>query len=193
MVKISGKGDFSSAWKSSSINKEWNITSKPVLRVWLIHFSTYFYHLLKVTKSYHFSLSLSLYIYIYAVIHRNTFLLYHNSSVWVDTWDAWCWDRNAADFTLVGYLTAVPWATYICVCNIKMIVNKEASLKISWEEQSVLKRRLYTKNCKARLKSSFEISDLILHSCDSQTDCVVSQLISVARYTRLFKLGLKPS
>ena len=29
----------------SSVNKEWNITSKPVVSVWFIYFSTYFYYL----------------------------------------------------------------------------------------------------------------------------------------------------
>ena len=43
---------------------------------------------------------LSLSIYIYIVIHRQTILLYHNSSVWLDTQDASSWDWNLPNFTL---------------------------------------------------------------------------------------------
>ena len=52
-----------------SFNKELNIENKTVESVWFIHFSTYFYHLVGFTKTYHFSLpplpplSLSIYIY----------------------------------------------------------------------------------------------------------------------------------
>ena len=38
-------------------------------------------------------------IYIYIVIHWQTVSLYPNSSMWLDIWDAWSWDRNTADFT----------------------------------------------------------------------------------------------
>ena len=41
-----------------------------------------------------------IYIYIYIVIHKQTVLLNHNSSVWLDTSDAWSWDRNPPKFTL---------------------------------------------------------------------------------------------
>ena len=37
---------------------------------------------------------------VYIVIHRQTVSLYHNSSMWLDTWDAWSWDRNPPNFTL---------------------------------------------------------------------------------------------
>ena len=40
-------------WRSS-LNKEWNITTKPVVSVWFIHFSTYFYHFVRFTQIYHF-------------------------------------------------------------------------------------------------------------------------------------------
>ena len=40
------------------------------------------------------------YIYIYIVTHRPTVSLTHNSSVWLDTSDAWSWDRNPPNFTL---------------------------------------------------------------------------------------------
>ena len=43
-------------WRSSSMNKEWNIMTKPVVSVWFIHFSTCFYHLVRFTKIYHFSI-----------------------------------------------------------------------------------------------------------------------------------------
>ena len=38
--------------------------------------------------------------YIYIVIHRQTVSFYQNSSVWLDTQDAWCRDRNPSNFTL---------------------------------------------------------------------------------------------
>ena len=37
------------------MNKEWNITPKPVVSVWFIHFFTYFDHLVRFTKIYHSS------------------------------------------------------------------------------------------------------------------------------------------
>ena len=37
-----------------------------------------------------------------------TLSLYHNSSMWLDTWDDWSSAGNPADFTIVGYLTAEP-------------------------------------------------------------------------------------
>ena len=37
------------------------------------------------------------------VIHRHTVSLYHNTSMWLDTRDAWSWDRNLADLMPVGY------------------------------------------------------------------------------------------
>ena len=49
-----------------------------------------------------------IYIYIYIVIHTETVSLYHNYSVWLDTQDAWSWDRNLPNLTLdlVSYLSA---------------------------------------------------------------------------------------
>ena len=41
-----------------------------------------------------------IYIYIYIFIHRQTVSLYHNSSVWLETEDAWSWDRNLPNVTL---------------------------------------------------------------------------------------------
>ena len=49
-----------------------------------------------------------IYIYIYIVIHWQTVLLYHNSSVWLDLWDASSQDWNLANFTSVRYLTLEP-------------------------------------------------------------------------------------
>ena len=46
-----------------------------------------------------------IYIYIYIVIHRQTFSLYHSSSVWLDPRYTSSRHRNPADFTSVGYLT----------------------------------------------------------------------------------------
>ena len=37
---------------------------------------------------------------IYIVIHRQTVSLYHNSSMGIETLDAWSWDRNPLKFTL---------------------------------------------------------------------------------------------
>ena len=44
--------------------------------------------------------STHIYIYIYIVIHRQTVSFYQNSSVWLDTQDAWNWDRNPSNITL---------------------------------------------------------------------------------------------
>ena len=41
------------------------------------------------------------------ICHPQAVLLYHNSSLWLDTWDASIWDRNLADFTSVWYVTPV--------------------------------------------------------------------------------------
>ena len=46
-------------------SSEWNCLC------WFINSPTYFYHLVRFTKIYHFSLSLSLYIYIYIYINEN--------------------------------------------------------------------------------------------------------------------------
>ena len=42
----------------------------------------------------------NIYIYIYLVIHRQTVLLYHNSSVWLDTLEISCWDRKPPNLAL---------------------------------------------------------------------------------------------
>ena len=52
----------------SSLNKEQNITTKPVVSVWFIHFYTYFYHRLRFAKIYHFST------YIYICVRINLVL-----------------------------------------------------------------------------------------------------------------------
>ena len=41
-----------------------------------------------------------IFIYIFISIHRQTVSLYHNFPVWLDTLDAWSWDRNPPNFTL---------------------------------------------------------------------------------------------
>ena len=46
-----------------------------------------------------------IYIYIYIIIHRQTVLLYHTTSVCLDMQDVSSWDRNPADFMSIGYLT----------------------------------------------------------------------------------------
>ena len=40
-----------------------------------------------------------IYLSIYIVIHRQTVLLYYNSSMWLDTQSALSWDWNPSDFT----------------------------------------------------------------------------------------------
>ena len=60
-------------WRSCSLNKERNITNKPVINVWIILFSNYFYHLVSFTKIYHFSLSLSLSLSIYIYIYKEVY------------------------------------------------------------------------------------------------------------------------
>ena len=44
---------------------------------------------------------LCMYVCMYIVIYWQTVSLYHNPSVWLDTWDASSWDRNPADFKSV--------------------------------------------------------------------------------------------
>ena len=51
------------------------------------------YFILSLTHSY-------IYIYIYIIIHRQTVSFYQNSSMWLDTQDAWSRDRNLSNFTL---------------------------------------------------------------------------------------------
>ena len=46
-----------------------------------------------------------IYIYIYCHLHTDCFVL---SQLWLDTRDTSRWNRNLADFTPVGYLTAEP-------------------------------------------------------------------------------------
>ena len=43
-----------------------------------------------------------IYIYIY-IIHRQTVSLNHNSSIWIDTWDASSRDRNPAKFNIISH------------------------------------------------------------------------------------------
>ena len=43
---------------------------------------------------------------VYIIIHKQTALLYQNSSVWSDTRDVSSWDQNPAEFTPVGYLNS---------------------------------------------------------------------------------------
>ena len=50
-----------------------------------------------------------IYIYIYIVFYRQTISLHHNSTVWLDTWDAPSQDRKPANFKIYIYI-------YICVC-----------------------------------------------------------------------------
>ena len=74
-----------------------------------------------------------IYIYVYIGIHRQTVLLYHNSSGWLDTLYAWSWDRNPPNFSLdlvsdrsankrttsakgiIRYYLATPAAVFICL------------------------------------------------------------------------------
>ena len=57
--------------KSGNLLKAPRITTKPIVSVWFIHFSTYFYHLVRFTKIYHFS------IYIFFIfIKKQTYLCY---------------------------------------------------------------------------------------------------------------------
>ena len=44
------------------------------------------------------------------IIHRQTVLLYHNSSVWLDTLYASSWNRNQPNFTLDQEHTAQPFS-----------------------------------------------------------------------------------
>ena len=54
-----------------------------------------------------------LYIYIYIfVIHRQTVLLYHKSSEWLDTLDASSWDENPTNVRLITYRSGIS-VTYV--------------------------------------------------------------------------------
>ena len=78
--KISGNSDKSDAYKEFgsdisffTLNKEWNITSKPYVSVWSIHLPTYSYHLFRFTtiSTYlfvHICLSISISPYLYQLI-----------------------------------------------------------------------------------------------------------------------------
>ena len=88
MIKISGKVDKSNSYNelngniSFFINRrtssEQNITIKPVVSVWLIHFFTYFYYPVRSTKIYHFCI----YIYIYIYISEEIDLVWFSLVLW---------------------------------------------------------------------------------------------------------------
>ena len=50
--RISSSDSF---WRYPFLNQERNITTKPIVSVWFIHFSIYFYHLVRFAKIYHYS------------------------------------------------------------------------------------------------------------------------------------------
>ena len=51
---------------------------------------------------------------VYIVIYRQTFSLYHDSSVWLVHWDALNWDQNPPNFTLgIVSKCATISATYV--------------------------------------------------------------------------------
>ena len=49
-----------------------------------------------------------IYIYVYIVIYRQTVLLDHNASVWLDIWDASNWDQTRLTLPQSRYLTLEP-------------------------------------------------------------------------------------
>ena len=51
-------------------------------------------------------------IYICICCHPRTVSLYHNFSVWLDTWDAWSWDRNPPNFSFVR-LSIIPLSPHL--------------------------------------------------------------------------------
>ena len=112
----------------------WHWFSKPSGYSWLYHWnacSIWQDQLLFNTRTHPFCfrVHIYIYIYIYIIIHRQTILLYHSSSVLLDTWDARSWDQNLADFTLARYSTTQhkrrdfntyvsPFVLFTCICLI---------------------------------------------------------------------------
>ena len=87
----------------------------------------------------HTYMNLTCDIYIYIVIHSATVSLYHNFSVWLDTWDITSWLRNPADFTSVGYFT--PNLSYLSAKAKELYVYIHLNIRLSvtvilssWEE-----------------------------------------------------------
>ena len=66
------------------------------------------FYWLKTLLAVNFNHYIYIHIYIYIVIHRQTFSLYHNTSVWLDMWDAPSWDWNLPNFTLGWWPTLRP-------------------------------------------------------------------------------------
>ena len=63
----------------------------------------YLYFLMKGWKtnySNHSFTTFGSFLHTYILSSRQTVSLYHNSSVWLDTWDAWSWHWNPPNFTL---------------------------------------------------------------------------------------------
>ena len=112
MIKICGKGDKSNTYKGfsfnislfiqgrSSVGKEWNITNKPLVSVWLIHFSSYLYHLIRFTKIYDCS------IYIFPHNRFQDFLV-QTFKIVADSWKfgmllIYIWWDDCPNFMITG-------------------------------------------------------------------------------------------
>ena len=86
-------------WASRQFSEEkWLKERIPFLRIFICFydFKTLFKAIFKFC-TYH---KIFTHIYIYILSSTNTVSFYQNSSVWLDTQDAWSRDRNPSNFTL---------------------------------------------------------------------------------------------
>ena len=90
-----------------------------------------------------------IYIYIYIVIHRQTLLLYHNSSVWLDTRDASSWDLNLSDLTSVRYIikelspSQRKWRDFLRIWLFTYMI-------LSYQSAQIMKRASHLRVCGSR-------------------------------------------
>ena len=127
------------------------------------------------------------------VLHRQTVLMYENSSVWLDTQDASSWDRKPPNFTLD--LVSNPSAFSVTYVSSGMITHLYSLLFVSilhyWISECSIRKKYFALCRWQPLIPSPEYpaagrGAYILSSTDS---FVVSQLFSVTKHTGRFKLG----
>ena len=155
-----------------------------------------------------------IYIYIYILSSTDRLSLYHISSVWLDTKDAWSWDRNPPNFTLdlesdrsANKRTTVV-KELLCSNSVRLFIFytlPDTRVLHSFEELCIM--RASAENSFARVLNPYG-GAYILSSTDRRFRCistlhiyivihrqtcfVLSELFSVARQARFPKLGSKP-
>ena len=74
---------------------------------------------------------------LYIVIHRKTFSLYHNTSVYLDTQDSSSWDRNLADYSQSGILrhSQCWWRKFFVQLFTYMLSVIWNTQNLKWEKQ----------------------------------------------------------